>query len=206
MPTPTPGWYPAPDRAGFSRYWDGVQWTDQYQSVAPADQPPQVGIRIAQGEPQWWSAPDPSTVYPSQSSMHFASFGARAGAAIVDTVLFYVVAFVVGATIGSLVYVIYGDVGDPALFILIDFFIYPLYFGVYWWYYATGWSPGRALVGIRIVDAVGQQPGARRGIGRLLMSGISGLVLGIGYLAMLWSSQKQTWHDAAAGTFVIRTR
>lgn len=138
--------------------------------------------------------------------MQFASFGARAGASIVDTVLFYVASFVLGATIGSLVYLIYGDVGDPALFILIDFIVYPLYLGVYWWFYATGWSPGRALVGVRIVDSAGQRPGARRGLGRLLMSAISGLALGIGYLAMLWSPQKQTWHDAAAGTYVIRVR
>jgi len=26
---PTPGWYPAPDGAPLSVYWDGTQWTDQ---------------------------------------------------------------------------------------------------------------------------------------------------------------------------------
>ncbi len=24
---PSPGWYPAPDRAGWLRYWDGTNWT-----------------------------------------------------------------------------------------------------------------------------------------------------------------------------------
>ena len=138
--------------------------------------------------------------------MQFASFGARAGASIVDSIIAFAAGFALAATLGTLIYVIYGDVGDPAAFILIDLISYPLSFGLYWWYYATGWSPGRALVGIRIVDSAGQRPGARRGLGRLLMSAISGLALGIGYPAMLWSPQKQTWHDAAAGTYVIRVR
>jgi len=210
MSTPVPGWYPAPDRVGQMRYWDGVQWTDQYQSatpITPIAEPTQV-----HPAEEWWPAPTAgggvATAYRGDASPSrtYASFWARAGASVIDTVIFLVAAFVLGATIGSLIFLVYGDVDDTTLDVAFDLLYYPFYFGVYWSYYATGWSPGRALVGIRIVDEMGAAPGARRGIGRLLMSFVSGVVLGIGYLAMLWSPTKQTWHDAAAGTYVVRVR
>jgi len=121
-------------------------------------------------------------------------------------IIVFAAAFAVGATLSSLIFAIYGDVDDTTLFVAIDLIIYPLFFGLYWWYYAKGWSPGRALVGIRIVDEQGGPPGARRGIGRLLMSFVSSMIVGVGYLAMLWSPTKQTWHDGAAGTYVVRAR
>ena len=136
----------------------------------------------------------------------YASFWARAGAAVVDYLIIFAAAFVFGATLGTLIYLIYGDLDETTLDVFFEVLGYPLYFGLYWWYYTTGWSPGRALVGIRIVDEQGGRPGARRGIGRLLMSFVSTLILGVGYLAMLWSPTKQTWHDGAAGTYVVRVR
>ena len=36
------------------------------------------------------------------------------------------------------------------------------------------------------------------------MSIVSGLACGLGYLWMLWDPQRQTWHDKAAGTYVVR--
>jgi Protein of unknown function (DUF2510) len=35
-PQPTPaGWYPDPEQAGTTRYWDGSQWTDQRAPAPP---------------------------------------------------------------------------------------------------------------------------------------------------------------------------
>lgn len=212
MSTPVPGWYPAPDRVGQMRYWDGVQWTDQYQTSAPVSAAPAVDSSSYRPAEQWWPAPAMGTgvspdVAPGVSPARaYASFWGRAGASIVDTIILFAGSFVLGATLGTLIYGIYGDVDDTTLFVVLDLIGYPLYFGLYWWYYTTGWSPGRALVGILIVDEKGGRPGARRGIGRLLMSFISTLIVGVGYLAMLWSPTKQTWHDGAAGTYVVRVR
>lgn len=38
------GWYPAPDRPGQQRYWDGSQWSDQY---APAQFAPAGAVPVA---------------------------------------------------------------------------------------------------------------------------------------------------------------
>lgn len=212
MSTPAPGWYPAPDRVGEMRYWDGVQWADQYQSAAPVSAPTAGEQTSSRPEAQWWPAPEmragafldvPPDVGPARA---YASFWGRAGAQIVDTIILAAGSFVLGAILATLVYGIYADVDESTLIAVLDLIGYPLYFGVVWWYFATGWSPGRALVGIRIVDEQGGRPGARRGIGRLLMSFISTLIVGVGYLAMLWSPTKQTWHDGAAGTYVVRVR
>ena len=68
---------------------------------------------------------------------------------------------------------------------------------------AQGATFGKAAMGLRIVDAHGNPPGLKRSLGRYLMSILSG-ILGLGYLAMIWDDQKQTWHDHAADTYVIR--
>lgn len=212
MSTPEPGWYSAPDRVGHLRYWDGVQWTDQYQAAAPSPTSPPMSTPGPRQEGEWWPAPamEAGVGRAPNPVGEYASFGARAGAAVVDSLIVLAATFALGASLGVLFFLIYGDVDDQVYFVFSDvvgFLIdYVLVLALYWWYYTTGWSPGRALVGIRIVDEQGGRPGARRGIGRLLMSFVSTLILGVGYLAMLWSPTKQTWHDGAAGTYVVRVR
>ena len=47
--------------------------------------------------------------------------------------------------------------------------------------------------------------GVGRAIGRYFVSLISGFVCLLGYLWMLWDSQKQTWHDKAVSAKVVKT-
>jgi uncharacterized RDD family membrane protein YckC len=68
---------------------------------------------------------------------------------------------------------------------------------------ARGATLGKAVFRMRVVNAEGGAPGYRKSVGRYLMSIFSGVLL-IGYLAMIWDRQKQTWHDHAAGTFVVK--
>jgi uncharacterized RDD family membrane protein YckC len=68
---------------------------------------------------------------------------------------------------------------------------------------ARGATLGKWLFRLRVVNAEGGAPGYRKSVGRYLMSIFSGVLL-IGYLAMIWDRQKQTWHDHAAGTFVVK--
>ena len=39
---------------------------------------------------------------------------------------------------------------------------------------------------------------------RAAMKLVSGAVLGLGYLWMLWDAEKQTWHDKVAKTYVVK--
>ena len=69
-----------------------------------------------------------------------------------------------------------------------------------------GYTPGNAALGIRVVD-VRDRPGQPIGYGRAflrwLVSLVSGLVVLLGYLWMLWDGRKQTWHDKAVGSLPV---
>lgn len=68
-----------------------------------------------------------------------------------------------------------------------------------------GQTWGRKIAGVRVVDAAtGGPPGWGKAIGRTLFASfVSANVCYLGYLWMLWDSQRQTWHDKVASTLVL---
>jgi uncharacterized RDD family membrane protein YckC len=67
-----------------------------------------------------------------------------------------------------------------------------------------GQTLGQMALGIRVL---GLDNGASIGYGRAflrwLVSLVSGIVLLLGYLWMLWDKEKQCWHDKAANDVVV---
>jgi uncharacterized RDD family membrane protein YckC len=76
--------------------------------------------------------------------------------------------------------------------------------GYDWIFWTQGWTPGAAVLGLRIIDDTERPPGPRRAAVRVAGSVLSGASFFVGYLWMLRSKRRQTWHDSMAGTFVIR--
>jgi uncharacterized RDD family membrane protein YckC len=70
--------------------------------------------------------------------------------------------------------------------------------------YGMGTTLGCAAFSLRIETEDGAEPGYGRGFIRWFISIFSALVLGLGYFWMIWDPKKQTWHDKAAGTVVVR--
>jgi uncharacterized RDD family membrane protein YckC len=85
-----------------------------------------------------------------------------------------------------------------------------------WWYggivYFTvmegrprGQTLGKRICRIAVVD---RRTGTRIGFGRALIRALgrwlSLFMLGVGYLWMLWDSERQTWHDKLARDVVVR--
>ena len=69
----------------------------------------------------------------------------------------------------------------------------------------AGGSPLRRSLGVWIVDADTLQPiGTKRGLVRALVRLVSELVLYLGYLWMIWDPMRQTWHDKAARSIVVK--
>ena len=68
---------------------------------------------------------------------------------------------------------------------------------------AIGVTVGKKVFKLRIVAEDGGTPEVKRGVTRYLVSILSCIVIW-GYVRMIWSENKQTWHDLAAGTFVVR--
>lgn len=70
-----------------------------------------------------------------------------------------------------------------------------------------GQTIGKKALGIRVVGlATGEPIGYGRGLVRYVGRYLSFFVLLLGYLRMLWHSEKQTWHDQMAGAVVVRAR
>ncbi len=70
----------------------------------------------------------------------------------------------------------------------------------------TGQTWGRRIVGIRVVSLrTGEPLGFGKAVGRTLFEYfISGQILYLGYLWMLWDDNRQTWHDKVVGSQVVR--
>jgi uncharacterized RDD family membrane protein YckC len=67
-----------------------------------------------------------------------------------------------------------------------------------------GQTLGKMALGIRVIDFnTGGSIGYGRALVRQLVKIVSGLVLLLGYLWMLWDREKQTWHDKAANSVVV---
>lgn len=64
---------------------------------------------------------------------------------------------------------------------------------------------GKHLVGIAVVGPDGGRVSWRVALRRNAFKPVSSAACGLGYLAILWSPDRQAWHDWFAGTRVVRT-
>ena len=72
---------------------------------------------------------------------------------------------------------------------------------------AKGATPGKMAIGATIVDArTGAHPTTSQFLIRYVASILSGLILCLGYLWVVFDARKQSWHDKLAGTVVVRRK
>ena len=119
----------------------------------------------------------------------YASFGRRATAFLIDI-------FVVGLVIAFLPSSI-GNLGGGTFFLVV-LLAYTMLGS------AQGVTPGKRALGLRVVNRDGEAPGLASGVIRVVMETVSAILF-LGYLWMVWDKDKQTWHDKAAKTYVVRT-
>lgn len=67
----------------------------------------------------------------------------------------------------------------------------------------TGQTPGKALLGVRVVTIEGKRVPPLRGILRFASYILSALPLGLGFFWVIIDDNRQGWHDKIAGTCVI---
>jgi len=119
-----------------------------------------------------------------------AGFWRRFAAAFIDALVVGIVEFILRLVLGG---------AGIALSVVFSFGYYTYFHG------RTGQTPGDAALGIRVVDIDnGNVIGYGRAFGRCLVSIVSGLVVVLGYLWMLWDPRKQTWHDKAVSSLPVR--
>lgn len=75
------------------------------------------------------------------------------------------------------------------------------YFVFFW--VMTGQTPGKALMGLRIICLDGKHLSLARATRRYLAYWVSAVPFFFGFLWILLDEQRQGWHDEIAGTYVI---
>jgi uncharacterized RDD family membrane protein YckC len=78
-----------------------------------------------------------------------------------------------------------------------------LYFFIF--HALRGQTPGKRLVGVRVIDAFGQRPSLSRALLRTAAYVPSALLLALGFLWIGFDREKRGLHDRLADTYVIRS-
>jgi uncharacterized RDD family membrane protein YckC len=135
---------------------------------------------------------------PGGASGPRAGFWARFGAVLIDGIIVAIVPIVIiiiGAVVGSGALMAVGYIVG---------ILFGIFYEVYFHGGATGQTPGKKMLGIRVIDfATGGPIGYGRAFLRLIGRYISGLICYLGYLWMLWDKEKQCWHDKMANDVVV---
>ncbi|HBL52151.1 MAG: hypothetical protein A3D24_01135 [Candidatus Blackburnbacteria bacterium RIFCSPHIGHO2_02_FULL_39_13] len=128
----------------------------------------------------------------------FVGFGRRFIAALIDGIIITVFSFLVGIVLG-----LAGANAQGALSYAVGLL---LGIGYYVFYQSSaGQTLGKKVLGIKVVDAQGNKPTAITFFLReIIGKAVSGIILGIGYLMVLWDGKKQALHDKIASTYVVR--
>ena len=188
-----PGWWQASDGQWYApEQAPGAGWR--------ADAPTTAGYPVAPAfgqasPPGLWRAPTGDLV-------PLASWGRRVLAYVID----------IGLTLGALIAFVLvgllaGVIADALYFIILAIgYLVTAAAGIYFTVLngTKGQSPGKALIGLKVVDSrTGQLIGGGMGFVRGLAGLINSLACYIGWFWPLWDDQRQTFADKIISTVVL---
>lgn len=145
-------------------------------------------------------------VNPTGLNIRYAGFGTRFLGSFVDGIIMNIYSTILNAAFGlGFAESASPELGTATLIVYFGLSIaVPLAYVVYFMgnprFQAT---PGMMAVKIRLYRPGGVRVTYWRAFGRYLASIISSLLLGIGYLMMLWDAENRTLHDRMADTRVV---
>jgi uncharacterized RDD family membrane protein YckC len=109
--------------------------------------------------------------------------------------------FVDGIILSMITGLIFGTTGDGAWLIT---FVMTLAYNWFFWTQWQGQTPGKRLVGIRIIKTDGSRITSTDALIRATGYYVNTMFLSIGWLWALFDEQKRGWHDMFAGTIVVK--
>jgi uncharacterized RDD family membrane protein YckC len=145
--------------------------------------------------------------------VELASFGSRAAAIVIDFAIAGVLFMAVVYPVGRLL-VDTGAVAQPESDVVIRFNFVKNWYSVLWTvayfgfatYLGNGRTPGKRLLGIRVVSLVHERLGLWHALERALGYGASALEFGFGFAQYFLERNRRTVHDRIAQTIVVRER
>jgi uncharacterized RDD family membrane protein YckC len=156
-------------------------------------------------------------VVVQNGNVEYAGFGIRLLAWLVDFLVLLFLSFITALISGFfiafiLVYVSIVSTDSSIVTFLRDFVPGFIGFSVNLLYFTLFWSskfqgtPGKILLGLKIVDVNGNKISYSTALIRYISTFISSLLLGIGYLLIIFDGKKQALHDKLASTYVIKVK
>jgi len=165
---------------------------------------------VALGQPEpiprpGGTAPPAGARAPKHRRGDYAGFASRFIAFTFDCVLsiaafeLVLVAASYAATVltGSSIHWNKGDQWVILAFLVWEF----LYYAHFWT--TSGRTPGMIILGVQVVGRDGTRVGTRRGLVRTLAFPLSFLLLGLGFLGILFRPDRRALHDVIAGTALV---
>lgn len=139
----------------------------------------------------------------------YAGFWIRFLAYLIDTLISCAVFIPVGIILG-LIIVASGSDPDSADMLMVRLSSNGLSIVAGWLYYSlcesSSWqgTVGKKVLGLRVTDMNGNRIGFGKATGRHFGKILSGLILGVGFIMIAFTEQKQGLHDMLAGTLVVQ--
>ncbi|MGI4846853.1 MAG: RDD family protein [Janthinobacterium lividum] len=182
-----------------------AQFISTLATMTPrAAQRPGASCNISANNPTNFSLTDEMNSVP-ELELEYVGFWLRVWASIIDTLVLMVIAV-------PLLFAVFGRErlmagveidGLPADVIT---YVLPALLVIAFWRYCQA-TPGKMVIGARIVDAATGQPTTlRQDVVRYLAYFLSAILLCLGFLWVAFDGRKQGWHDKLAGTVVVRAR
>lgn len=141
-------------------------------------------------QPNYYT-PDPTTDLFHSEPLVYGGFWERFGAAFIDGIILLIPNFAISFMIGP-------GIGDVLSVIMAWLYSAILESG-------SGQATlGKKALGLKVVNAEGQQISFGQATGRHFGKILSVIILFIGYIMMIWDDKKQTLHDKMANTYVVK--
>lgn len=131
-------------------------------------------------------------------NLQLAGLGSRILAILVDGICLSIIASIFG--FNSFTYV-----GGALAYNGQGMFILYLAYVIGFWIWKAA-TPGKMLLGIKIVEANGQNITPVKAVLRYVGYLVSGAIFGLGFLWAFFDGKKQGWHDKIAGTYVVKAK
>ncbi len=148
---------------------------------------------------------------PQDGGYEYAGFWIRVAASLIDGVILAMLQFVVLLPLGmgSAMSGVLGNTAETATAVvtlgityLVQIIVPLLYQGFFLSRYAA--TPGKKALGLKVLRPDGSHVSFLRAVCRSLASGLSGMILCIGYLMVAFDDEKRALHDHICDTRVVR--
>jgi uncharacterized RDD family membrane protein YckC len=135
---------------------------------------------------------------PRPEAGRVATAGQRLGAYLLEGVISFALCFVLGFSAGLMS-------GSEDTLIGAAVLGAAIYWALNLYFWTRGQTLGKAVLGMRVYKVTGEPAG----FGTMLLrevvgKSISGLVISLGFLWIIWDREHQGWHDRIAGTLVLK--